>query len=197
MFEYIKGILQEKQPQKAIIETNGIAYKILIPLSTYAKLPEVNSPLTLYLSHIVREDSQTLYGFYEKSERDLFETLITVSGIGPKTALGMIGHMSLENLQQAIASSNIQMLSKLPGIGKKTAERLILEMKDKIRSNFSTKDLPMSLTLHDSIVRDAIAALMNLGYNPKDAQNAVEGAKSKNPNETDLGMMITLALRQI
>ena len=137
MFEYIFGILKEKQPQKAVIDTQGIGYKILIPLNTYTKLPNIDSPTTLYISHIVREDSQTLYGFFEKKDRDLFETLLQVSGIGPKTGIGIIGHMDSEQLQQAIASSNISVLSKLPGIGKKTAERLVLEMKDKMK-NFAS-----------------------------------------------------------
>src|SRR5690606_26086648 len=116
------------KPGRAVVETSGIAYRLAIGLNTYTHLPYLQQNVHLFLSHIVREDSQTLYAFFSQEERDLFETLITVSGIGPKTGLAILGHMALEALQRAISLADIALLSKIPGIGKKTAERLVIEM---------------------------------------------------------------------
>src|SRR5258708_4277677 len=123
MYESIQGILKEKEPIKAVVEAGGIGYRLAIPLSTYTRLPACETPLKLYLSQVVREDAHTLYAFLLKEERDLFEVLITLSGIGPKTALAIIGHMEMGAFQRAIASADTRLLSKIPGIGKKTAER--------------------------------------------------------------------------
>lgn len=153
----------------------------------------------LYLSQVIREDSHTLYAFDQKEERNLFEMLLTVSGIGPKTAVAIIGHMEMNAFQKAIHTSDIRLLSKLPGIGKKTAERLILDMRDKFKvagkkQQFSSLSLPDDTPcLH----ADAILALVNLGYNALQAGQAVNAAQRENPEETELGRFITLALQKI
>ncbi len=196
MYEAIRGILKEKEPLKAVVETAGISYRLSIPLSTYTHLPALETAVHLFLSHVVREDSQTLYAFLIKEERDLFETLIGLSGIGPKTASGIIGHMELGAFQRAIASSDIRILSKLPGIGKKTAERLVIEMRDKIKGK--GKELPVHLRASNgSVASDAVSALLNLGYNPLDAQKAVESVLQEKKEETDLGRLISAALQKI
>ena len=198
MFEYIKGTLIDKEPPKAIVEAHGIGYRLKIPLSTYTKLPSVNTPVELYLSHIVKEDDEALYAFFNKEERDLFELLITVSGIGPKTGLAIIGHIDLSAFQRAISASDIRLLSKIPGIGKKTAERLVIEMRDKFKS-FGKKERPNSISYGtgDSLLSDALSALVNLGYAPQDAQKAISLALESNKEETDLGKLIAAALRTI
>lgn len=198
MFDFIKGILKEKEPLKAVVETGGIGYRLTIPLNTYTKLPSSETPVHLHISQVIREDSHTLYAFSEKQERDLFEILITLSGIGPKTALGIIGHMDMNAFQHAILSADTRILSKIPGIGKKTAERLVLEMRDKLK-NFSKKGkgTPLSLSSGDNLLADAVNALMNLGYNPVEAQKAVQIARSDAQDETDLGQLITRALKKI
>ena len=195
MFEYIKGKLVYADPQKAVIEANGIGYKISIPLSCYSELVNIGNEILLHIAFIVKEDSQTLYGFLQQAERDLFLTLINISGIGPKTAVGILGHLDAVSLQTAVMNDDILQISKVPGIGKKTAQRLLIEMKDKIKNipldkNLSTKHSQNSL-------RDAMGALTHLGYHPVLAQKALKLAVEEYPDEQDTSKLIALALKKI
>lgn len=192
MFESIQGILKDKSPEQAIIETHGISYRLQIPLNTYTRLPLPDAPILLYLSQVIREDAHTLYAFQAKEERDLFEILITLSGIGPKTALALIGHIEIGAFQQAIAAADVRLLSKIPGVGKKTAERLIIEMRDKFKASAKQRKV---FTSSDGLQGDAINALINLGYHPMQAQKAVQAALQE--EKTDLGRLITASLRKI
>jgi Holliday junction DNA helicase RuvA len=152
----------------------------------------------LYLSHIVKEDDEALYAFRGKEERDLFELLLTVSGIGPKTSLAIVGHIDIASFQRAIAASDTRLLAKIPGIGKKTAERLIIEMRDKFKSFAKHKPglaVPVEFGTGDSLLSDALSALINLGYAPADAQKAIAAALEAKKDETDLGRLITAALQ--
>ena len=194
MYESIKGTLVDKTPQKAVIEINGIGYRLAIPLSTYTRLPDLGKTLQLFLSQVVREDSNTLYAFLLKEERDLFETLITLSGIGPKSGLAIIGHLEISAFQRAIASADVRLLSKIPGIGKKTSEKLVIEMRDKFKG---VKGKALPLTAVDGIVGDAMNALLNLGYNPIEAQKAVQAVMEDKKDESDLGKIITAALQKM
>lgn len=195
MYESIQGALVDKTPQKAVIEAAGIGYRLTIPLSAYTKLPELGKTIQLFLSQVVREDSNTLYAFLSKEERDLFETLITLSGIGPKSALAIIGHLEISAFQRAIASADIRLLSKIPGIGKKTSERLIIEMRDKLKSVGKGKSAPTPIG--EGLALDAMNALVNLGYNPLHAQKAVQAVFEEKKEEVDLGKIITAALQKI
>jgi Holliday junction DNA helicase RuvA len=195
MYESIKGILIDKTPQKAVVEAGGIGYRLAIPLNTYTRLPESDKIVQLFLSQVIREDSNTLYAFYQKEERDLFETLITLSGIGPKTALAIIGHLEIAAFQRAIHSADVQLLSKIPGIGKKTAERLVIEMRDKFKGGKAKG--AVSISSSEGILGDAMNALMHLGYHPIEAQKAVQSALEEKKGETDLGKIITAALQKI
>jgi Holliday junction DNA helicase RuvA len=195
MYEFIRGTLQEKEPLRAIVETQGIAYRLAIPLSTYSRLPPIQTPVLLYLSHVVREDAHTLFAFFTKEDRNLFETLIAISGIGPKTAQAIIGHIDLTTFERAIHAADTRLLSKIPGIGKKTAERLVIEMKDKFKPKKGAP-LPGQLVGND-LSFDAVQALMNLGYTPVKAQEAVSSALEENKEETDLARLITSALQNI
>ena len=195
MYESIRGIAQRKNAQPDVVECGGISYRLAIPLSTYTRLPAIESPVTLFLSLIVREDAHILYGFLQKEERDLFELLLTISGIGPKTAAAIIGHMDVSSFQRAIASADIRLLSKMPGIGKKTAERLVIEMRDKFKVKGKSAKCPLAASV-GGIIGDAMNALINLGYNALDAHQAVQAAIKTNPDETDLGRLITAALQQ-
>ncbi len=194
MYESIKGTLVEKSPHRAVVETGGIGYRLAISLNTYTRLPHSEATIQLFLSQVIREDSNTLYAFFSKEERDLFETLITLSGIGPKTALAITGHLEIGAFQRAIASADVGLLSKIPGIGKKTAERLVIEMRDKFK-DIKGKAMPISAA--EGVVGDAMNALLNLGYHPNEAQKAVQAALSEKKGETDLGKIITAALQKI
>lgn len=199
MFEYIKGTLTEASPVKITLETHGVGYLLFIPLNNYAKLPKVGSPLTLYVSTVIREDSHKNYGFLTIDQRDLFESLIEVSGIGPKTAIALLGHMEINDLQFAIVQGNSPAICKIPGIGKKTAERLVIELRDKVKKFC---DKPSSGQSHSAfgdhgIISDAISALVNLGYNPVQAQKAIKTALGKSEDEPELAKLITRALRCI
>jgi len=144
---------------------------------------------------IVREDSNTLFGFLTQDSRDLFEKLITVSGIGPKSGLALIGHLDLADFHSAIASSNVRLISKTPGIGKKTAERLIIEMKDRVpNKNISS---PITNMHGNTLLSDAVGALIHLGYSPIHSQRAVQKAIDENNQEKDLGTLISLSLTKL
>lgn len=151
--------------------------------------------MTLFLSQVIREDAHILYAFLQKEERDLFETLLSISGIGPKTAAGIIGHMEISAFQRAVSTADVRLLSKMPGIGKKTAERLIIEMRDKFKSKSKTEGLPSRIEGINDLAYDAINALVNLGYSAVEARQAIDRVMSEQKDETDLGRLITTALR--
>lgn len=198
MYESITGILKEKDPLRAIVEAGGIAYRLFIPLSTYTRLPFGEVKVHLFLTQIVREDAHSLYAFDVKEDRNLFELLLTVSGIGPKTALAIVGHMENGAFQRAIHTSDVRILSKLPGIGKKTAERLVIEMRDKFKGAAKKEiSLAVGAGREESIEADAVNALINLGYNPLQAQKAVTSVCEEKEEQKDLGRLITAALQKI
>lgn len=198
MMEYIKGILASSSLEKTIIEVGGIGYRISIPLNNYTKLPKVGEPLQLFLSTVIREDSQKHYGFLTLEERDLFEVLTQISGIGPKTALSLLGHLEAYDLQLAISSSDVQSICKVPGIGKKTAERLIIEMRDKVQKNSITKiSFTPSRSSQASTAQDALSALVNLGYQPALAQKAVCATLDEMDEGADLALVITASLKRL
>ena len=136
MYAYIKGTLTQASASCATVEAAGVGYKLFVPANLFTKLPHLGSEVLLHTSFVVREQSQALYGFIASQERDLFETLMGVTGIGPKLALSLIGHLSLSDLQFAISQGNIAALSKVPGVGKKIAERLVVELRDKVPTFF-------------------------------------------------------------
>ena len=184
MIEFIKGKVCEKTPATVVLEAVGIGYEMVIPLSTYDALPPENNDAKLYIHEIIREDAHILYGFATKAERDLFRLLQNVSGIGPKTAIGAISGMTIRELRTALAERDIKRLSKISGIGKKTAERIVVELSDKINplEAFVSEEKESPLA---SIFRDAALALMQLGQTQDAAVKIVrEISKSANPPKT-------------
>lgn len=201
MYAFIRGTLHRLEASYAIVETNGIGFKILIPYTTFTALKETGHTVFLHTSFVVREFSEMLYGFYTEPERDLFEILIEISGIGPKIALNLIGHLSIPALQEAIFQDDIAALSKVPGIGKKTAERLLVELRNKLETFFSksiSKVSPLSHKMdpHHEKAQDGIKALLHLGYSHLIAQRAVKKSIEINP-ECDLGALIAIALKHV
>lgn len=202
MFAYIKGILTAATMQSTVIEANGIGYLVSIPVNAFGQLPSTGSPVQLYTSYVVREQSQALYGFCSVQERDLFELLLGVSGVGPKLALSLIGHIALPDLAYAIKERDIPTLCKIPGVGKKTAERLIIELKDKL-SHVTSSNLQLGMAfpkINDpktAKIQDAMSALINLGYNQLSAQKVIKKSLEDLPEETSLATLLTHCLKNI
>ena len=197
MFELIRGILVDKEPHRVTVEASGVGYRLFIPVSAYASLPDLNAFVLFFLSQVVREDAHTLYAFLGKEERDLFELLLTISGIGPKTALGFIGHMELSTFYLAVEAADIRLLSTIPGIGKKSAERLVIEMRDKLKGVKRGVRNAFPSCIGASLASDAMYALINLGYAPQQAQKAVHAAVEEQRGKGGLSEVITSALQKI
>lgn len=181
MITRITGILVSATPLQAVIETGGLAYEVHIPVTTAERLPQAGQQARLHTLVVYREDSQTMYGFASEEERDFFRLLVEkVSGIGPKTALSIFSKLSLPVLQGAIASGDVALLAKCPGIGKKTAERLVIELRDKLGATVApaatAPSTPEGLPAPENKVRDAVMALVALGYKAADADKSVRQA---------------------
>jgi Holliday junction DNA helicase RuvA len=176
----IEGRLAHATPIHAVIELNGFGYEVNIPVTTAEKLPAPGATVRLHTVVIYREDSQTLYGFATPEERDFFKLMIEhVTGVGPKVALSIMSRLSLPMLESAIRMGDVATLAKCPGIGKKTAERLVIELRSKVGEIGSgvTAATPLEVAVHgDSAHRDAVAALIALGYKAADADQAVRRA---------------------
>lgn len=183
MYEYIKGIYTGINEEYIIIENNGIGYKILVSGSTISRLPKVNENVLIYLRQIVREDFIGLYGFFTKEERELFDILLTINGVGAKAALSLLSISSVVNLKYAIATGDEKTIIKAPGIGKKIAQRIILELKDKLDMNFedSLETAIDTNEKNERVLNQALAALVSLGYSEKEAEKAI---KIADKNET-------------
>lgn len=200
MFCHIKGTLVQASATFAVIDVNGIGHKIFIPANACGQMPQTSQSVTLYTSFVVREQSHTLYGFFSTHERDFFEALLGVTGIGPKIALALIGHMPLTDLQQAIVNADTATLCRIPGIGKKGAERLIIEMRDKVEVSFTSSCDPSvrsAAPAQAQIVCDAMSALINLGYNQGTAQKALKKSLQEAPEAIELASLISLALKHV
>ena len=170
MIARLKGSLIEKTPPTVVIDCNGVGYECEVPMSTFYNLPNVGENITLLTHFVVREDAQLLYGFGTERERATFRQLLKVNGIGAKSALSILSGLSVEDLMQAVALQETGLLTRVPGIGKKTAERLLLELKDK----FSIEGLAGGANAPKSAAADVLNALVALGYNEKEALLAVK-----------------------
>lgn len=195
MITHLTGKLIAKTPPSLVIDVNGIGYEVQAPMSTFYQLSEMDSTVTLLTHFVVREDAQLLFGFYTEQERKLFRALIKVNGVGPKLALTILSGMDTEQFVQCVQCQDDSRLTRIPGIGKKTAERLIIEMRDAL-SHWEIEGLPLEKNLIDpnQAIQDAIAALTALGYKPQEAKTAVTKAHQPEHNSEKL---IRLALQQM
>lgn len=181
MITFLHGKLIDSLPTQVIIEVNGTGYEVLIPLSSYDKLPSPGQPLKILTHLVVREDAHTLYGFMTTAERELFRLLInTVSGIGPKIALNVLSGISVTAFRGAVANGDIKMLSQISGVGKKTAERIVVELKDKVGAAgaWEASSAQRGLSPDDQKVNDAVLALMALGFKQIEAHDMVRAAQN-------------------
>lgn len=170
MIARLNGILIEKSPPQVIVDCNGVGYEVEVPMSTFYNLPEIGVKIQLLIHFVVREDAQLLYGFGSEQEKSTFKQLLKVNGIGAKSALSILSGVSIDDLVEAVNRQEVGMLTRVPGIGKKTAERLLLELKDKfaITGSTTTTSLPKSASY------DVLNALIALGYNEREAGAAVK-----------------------
>ena len=171
MIAHLRGKLLTKHPNQAIIETAGVGYEVTITVSTYSELPVLGNEVALHIHTHVREDVLALYGFLRPAEKRLFEKLIGVSGIGPKLAITILSGMPADDMASAIRGNDIARLTKIPGIGKKTAERMVLELRDKLPT-VGAPEMPAIPTL-SAVEEDVLSALTNLGYQRAAAEKAV------------------------
>ncbi|XKM12916.1 Holliday junction branch migration protein RuvA [Orbaceae bacterium ac157xtp] len=184
MIGRLRGIIIEKLPPQVLIEVNGVGYEVAMPMTCFYELPDNGQEAVILTHFVVREDAQLLYGFNNNHERSLFRELIKVNGVGPKLALAILSGMSAMQFISAVEQGEIKTLVKLPGVGKKTAERLIVEMKDRFKNlggellertvpNDSNDKSVMSLKSASQIESEAISALISLGYKPQDASKII------------------------
>lgn len=179
MIGYLKGKIISAKPTQIILDVNNVGYLIYISISTFEKISD-QSEVSLYIHTYVREDALNLYGFYTEAEKEMFELLISISGIGPKVALSILSGISVEELQSAIQSENVSRLVSVPGVGRKTAERVVLELKSKV----GFIETAASKGIDFTIKQEAVLALTTLGYNQKVADKIVRDLLSSNPTFT-------------
>lgn len=195
MIGQLRGIVLEKHPPYLLLDVAGVGYEIAAPLSTFHHLSDSHEEIILYTHLVVREDAHTLYGFHTQRDRRLFRALIKVNGVGPKLALTILSGIGPDEFVQCILNQNIDQLVNLPGVGRKTAERLIIETKDVLTSwqinESPTKNVD---SLNNQTIQDAISALIALGYKPKEAKRAIDAIQE--PQLTSEAL-IRLALKQM
>jgi Holliday junction DNA helicase RuvA len=197
MYAYIKGKLIQKKPANIIIETAGIGYDILVSMNTYSNLPSQDEETRLLLHFIPREDSHNLYGFYTQDEKDLFLKLISVNGIGPKSAIAILSSINAFEFMKSIVEGNITLLQKIPGIGKKTAERMVVELKDKFKE-IPVDNVGNEISLNkNKVSEEAINALITLGYGKTVAEKTIANILKVNQNITDVETLIKLSLKNM
>lgn len=199
MIAYIKGKLTQKTPTEVLIETAaGLGYRVFISLNTYNKIAQ-QTEITLLTHFIVKEDSQTLYGFAEQDERSIFELLISVSGVGPSTARILLSTLSPAEVRQAIVSENIAALKSAKGIGPKAAKRIVLELKDKVLkgSGAQSAAIATTLTVDNTVREEALSALVALGFNKTTVQKALNRILKATPTINDSSVLIKQALGQL
>jgi len=199
MIASLTGRLASKHPGGVVIDVQGVGYDVLIPLSTYYRLPDPEQPVSLTIHTHVREDAIQLFGFLTAREKDAFLLLLTVSGIGPKLALSVISTLSIDDLSSAILSDDYAVLASVPGIGKKSAGRLALELKDKIEKISFGADIVTTKLREPSnrLLDDALSALVNLGYKAADVKDVLKQLLAGRNGEMPLQDLIRAALKEL
>lgn len=199
MIVLLQGLLMDKTVEHAVVDVHGVGYQADIPLSTYYVLPAVGESATLRTSLYVREDAMRLYGFATDEERSIFEMLIAVSSIGPRLALNMLSSIPAGELQASIAQAEVSRLQTIPGIGRKTAERVVLELQEKItKLELAPSGLPReSVPADEQVMGDVVSALLNLGYKRNEAQRAVQAARRERDGRPVLETLLKDTLQKL
>jgi len=196
MISHLKGTLEHIDKNHVIVDVNDIGYHVFVPTAALVRLPKVGEKVKLFTSQVVREDSLTLYGFLTKEERSLFNLLLSVSGVGPKASLSILSAFPIDKLITAITQANADLITTVPGIGKKTAQKLVIELKEKVAKAYSVKpsDMAVGIAENEPVASDAISALISLGYSPKEARVAIA---SIDTSSGDVEIIIKQALKSL
>lgn len=196
MIASLKGTLLDKSPGSIIVDVHGVGYRVFVPLSAFSHLPELDKPVTLHVHTHVREDAIQLYGFRTPEERDLFVLLIGISGIGPKSAIAILSGFSVTDLVEVVARGDEARLASVPGIGKKTAARVVLELREKL-SAYAMRGSGPSGPRDRSVGDDVLSALVNLGYPRQQAQEAIDRIWKEQGDETSLESLLRATLKAL
>jgi len=198
MIAMLSGKIAYKGISHVVVDAQGVGYRVFIPLTTFYALPETDQAITLHIHTSVKEDAIHLFGFYTREERELFQLMISVSGIGPKVALNILSGISSAELLEAISAGNLTRLMAIPGIGRKMAERLILELKEKVMKKMAADAIPAADAKQkqaEMMREDALSALMNLGYKAGAARDALEKAARDLKEEPAMDQLLKKALK--
>ena len=195
MISYLKGRLVRKEPTFAVVDVNGVGYHVIISLQTYSEIKD-QEQITLFTHLNIREDAHILFGFSRENERRLFQHLISVNGVGPSTAIVMLSYLSIEELRTAIVREDVTTLQRIKGIGGKTAQRVIIELKDKLRKDSPEEALQsISGTGHNTLRNEALSALITLGISKSAAEKSVDAVLKKSGNTVTLEDLVKQALK--
>ncbi len=199
MIAHIQGLLHFKSPEYLVIDVDGIGYQVHVPLSTFYDLPQVGSTVSLHIHTHVREDALQLYGFQSPEEKALFVRLMSISGIGPRLAVNILSGISPAELVESLGHNNLARLISIPGVGRKTAERIMLELRDKLTTLAPSHDVttPAKTAADEAMKEDALSALLNLGYKKGVAQQAIENARKRLEGEITLETLLKESLRAL
>lgn len=197
MINQITGKILHKSPTECTIEAGGIGYQIFIPVTTFDRLPDIGDPVTVFTYLHVREDAMQLFGFLTKQDKELFRKLITISGVGPKLAQTVMSGLSYDELIRAIRQGNVMQLNKIAGVGRKTAERLVVELRDKL-AEIELAEEQTGIRTSDTVQAEALLALTTLGYSRNASENALRNATAElNGENVSLEQLIKAALRRL
>ena len=195
MIVHLNGKLVEKDITRVVVECGGVGYEASIPLSTFDRLPAEGADVKLYTYHDVREDAEALYGFATVAEREVFKLVTTVSGVGPKIALSVLSGLTTGDLQLAISQGDVKRLASIKGIGKKTAERIVVDLKDKINPIEALANSTAASQTQSNVLRDAMLALSALGFSEEMARAKVQKVLEADPSVQDTETVVKLALK--
>jgi Holliday junction DNA helicase RuvA len=201
MIARISGLIVYKSVQAITLDVHGIGYRVFVPLTTFYELPETGQPITLHIHTHVKEDAINLFGFHTLEERNMFQVMISVSGIGPRLAMNILSGISVGDLTDAITSGNLRRLLNIPGVGRKMAERLVLELKDKVlkldRGQVPPGDRAAPRSREEEVKEDALSALINLGYKSSAAREVIEKIMKDKTEIPALDLLLKSALQQL
>ena len=199
MIAHIQGRLHFKSPENLIIDVDGIGYQVHVPLTTFYELPDVGNTVALHIHTHVREDALQLYGFQEQEDKALFIRLMGVAGIGPRLAVNILSGISPAELAECLGQGDLARLISIPGVGRKTAERIVVEMRDKLPALAADRDIALTVksAADEAVMNDAISALVNLGYKKGVARKAIDEAMERLEGEINLESLLKESLRAL